>query len=55
MGRLVWHAEVVAGVGPTSILGGAWESAAEGRSKDLRELFRQARGPAGPNASSGLL
>jgi hypothetical protein len=34
-------AEVIAGVGPTSVLGGAWE-AAEGRSKELRELFKWA-------------
>lgn len=34
-------AEVIAGVGPTSVLGGAWE-AAEGRSRDLRELFKWA-------------
>ena len=32
-------AQVIAGVGPTSILGGEWEKA-EGRNKDLRELFR---------------
>ncbi|KAL4434488.1 hypothetical protein ABPG75_000929 [Micractinium tetrahymenae] len=31
--------EIVAGVGETSVLGGAWE-AAEGRSKDVRELFK---------------
>ncbi|EFN52285.1 hypothetical protein CHLNCDRAFT_139027 [Chlorella variabilis] len=31
--------EVIAGVGPTSVLGGAWE-AADGRSKDTRELFK---------------
>ncbi len=31
--------EVIAGVGETSVLGGAWE-AAEGRNKDVRELFK---------------
>lgn len=31
--------EVVAGVGPTSVLGGSWGEV-EGRAKDLRELFR---------------
>eukprot|EP00887_Chlorella_sp_A99_P004420 scaffold30.g4420.t1 len=34
--------EVVAGVGPTSVLGGSWGEV-EGRAKDLRELFRRAR------------
>lgn len=36
---LASDAEVVPGVGPTSVLGGEWEKA-EGRHKDTRELFR---------------
>lgn len=36
---LAGNEEVIAGVGETSVLGGAWE-AVEGRSKDTRELFK---------------
>ena len=39
MAALAGDPQVVAGVGATSVLGGQWEQV-EGRSKDLRELFR---------------
>ena len=39
MAALSGDPEVVGGVGTTSVLGGQWDQA-EGRSKELRELFR---------------
>jgi hypothetical protein len=39
LAALAGDADIVAGVGPTSVLGGAWEQA-DGRSRDLRDMFK---------------